>query len=67
MCVYVNTYIHTHTQSISMPTKVFGMEKILSPPGSLFSWLNFQTAQLFLNTVLNSLYFTEQIKTLPDG
>lgn len=65
--VYVSLCIHRYTHTCSKYIKYLWDGRNSLSPGSLFSWLNFQAALFILNSVLNSLYFTEQIKTIPDG
>lgn len=67
MCVYLSVYIYVYIHTCIKYIKYLWDERNSLSAGSLFSSLDFQAALFILNSVLNSLYFTEQIKTLPDG
>lgn len=68
ICVYISlyTYMYIYTHALST-SNICGMKEIHSLLEVFFPSLDFQAALFILNSVLNSLYFTEQIKTLPDG
>lgn len=64
-CKKIYIYIYVCIYRTSTLTSDFGMTEILSPPVLLTEFSD--STVFFLNWVLNSFYFTEEIKLLADG